>query len=152
MWIATGGASLNYRDGLGTWRVIPNTGSINTFTQPQIIATTLTSTTPALRITNIATAAAAHSLLVEDDANPDSTSFIITNSGNVGIGLATGYTATQKVEVVGNVKADAFINGTGPTYNVKAIQAHSGGSDTHELLVSVNGSTYRVGMRFVSTP
>jgi hypothetical protein len=152
MWIATGGASLNYRDGLGTWRVIPNTGSINTFTQPQIIATTLTSTTPALRITNIATASTAHSLLVEDDTNPDSTSFIITNSGNVGIGLATGYTATQKVEVVGNVKADAFINGTGPTYNVKAIQAHSGGSDTHELLVSVNGSTYRVGMKFVSTP
>lgn len=152
MWIATGGSSLNYRDGLGTWRVIPNTGSINTFTQPQIIATTLTSTTPALRITNIATAATAHSLLVEDDTNPDATSFIITNSGNVGIGLATGYTATQKVEVVGNVKADAFINGTGPTYNVKAIQAHSGGSDTHELLVSVNGSTYRVGMKFVSTP
>jgi hypothetical protein len=131
---------------------LPNTGSINTFTQPQIIATTLTSTTPALRITNIATTSTAHSLLVEDDANPDITSFIITNSGNVGIGLATGYTATQKLEVVGNVKADGFVNGTGPTYNVKAIQTHSGGSDTHELIVSVNGSTYRVGMKFVSTP
>lgn len=152
LWISTGGTSLNYRDGNGTWRTLTNTASINTFTQPQIIATTITSTTPALRITNLATASAAHSLLVEDDTNPDTTSFIVTNSGNVGIGVATGYTATQKVEVVGNVKADGFVNGSGPVFTVKSVSAHANGADTHDIFMSVNGSTYRIPAIFVSTP
>ena len=147
IWIGT---NINYRDTSGTQKAVANTNTVNTFTQPQVISTSTSSTLPALRITNVSTTAA--SLVVEDTTNPDTTSLVVDISGNVGIGVPVGYTATQKVEVVGNVKADAFINGTGPTYNVKAIQAHSGGSDTHELLVSVNGSTYRVGMKFVSTP
>ena len=152
MWITTGGTSLNYRDGNGTWRTLTNTASINTFTQPQIISTTTTSTTPALRITNLATTSAAHSLLVEDDTNPDTTSFVITNSGNVGIGVANGYTATQKVEVVGNVKADGFVNGSGPVFTVKSVSAHGVGANTHDIYMSVNGSTYRIPAIFVSTP
>jgi len=144
IWIAT---NINYKDSSGTQKIVANTNTSNTFAQPQIIQAQ--NSTAALRVTQLGTG---NTLLVEDSTNPDASALVVDASGNVGIGVATGYTATQKVEVVGNVKADAFINGTGPTYNVKAIQAHSGGSDTHELVVSVNGSTYRVGMKFVSTP
>ena len=148
IWISNATApKLTYRMG-GVNYNLPVLNQFNTFTNQMVIDTT-SSTTAALRVTQ---RGAGNAIEVEDSTTPDATSFIITNSGNVGIGVASGYTATQKVEVVGNVKADAFINGTGPTYNVKAIQAHSAGADTHELLVSVNGSTYRVGMRFVSTP
>jgi hypothetical protein len=138
MWITTGGVSLNYRDANGTWRTLPNTGSINTFSQPQIIASTLTSTTPALRITNLATAATAHSLLVEDDTNPDTTAFIINNAGNIGIGVPTGWTATEKFEISGNIKfiADSSVQTTAYIPSAVAI---TGGSING---ITIDGGTY----------
>lgn len=138
MWITTGGSSLNYRDGNGTWRVLPNTGSINTFTQPQVISPTTTSTTPALRITNIATAATAHSLLVEDETNPDITAFIINNAGNIGIGVPTGWTPTEKFEINGNIKftADSSVQTTAYIPSAVAI---TGGSING---ITIDGGTY----------
>jgi hypothetical protein len=122
-------------------------GVSNFFSQTQTVV--VTSTTPAFRITQQGTGAA---LLVEDSTTPDTSALVVDAAGNVGIGVAVGYTATDKVEVVGDLKADNFKNGSGPTYRVVSIDSHTGGSDTHDLFISVGGSTYRVGMRLVSTP
>ena len=145
IWIGTW--QMAYRTANNTLVYGAATNASNVFGSPQIIDTT--ATTPALRVTQKGTG---NVLLVEDALNPDTTALVVEQSGNVGIGVATGYTATQKVEVVGNVKANGFVNGSGPVFKVNGTQTHSGGADTHELLLSVNGSTYRVGMRFVSTP
>ena len=148
LWISNATApKLTYRMG-GVNYNLPVLNQFNTFTN-QVVIDSSSSVTPTLRVTQRGSGPA---LVVEDSTTPDTNALVVDTSGNVGIGVASGYTATQKVEVVGNVKADAFINGSGPTYKVNAIQTHSGGSDTHELVVSVNGSTYRIGMRFVSTP
>jgi hypothetical protein len=56
----------------------------NTFTANQIISVT-DNTNAALRITQAGTGDA---LLVEDEANPDSTPFVIKNDGKVGIGVS----------------------------------------------------------------
>lgn len=157
LWIQTGGTSLNYRDGQGTWRVLPNTGSINTFTQPQIISTTTTSTTPALRITNPATASGAHSLVVEDDVNPDATSFVINNAGNVGIGVSSSWSAVHKLEVNGNIKASSITFDGNSFFKMNGVQANVAGGSVgslypYEILMSYGGSTYAVPARFISTP
>lgn len=82
--------------------------STQTFTQPQVISSPSGATLPALRITNEATAPAAHSLVVEDVTNPDITSFIVNNSGNVGIGVNPAtWTPSNKVEIVGSVSTTA---------------------------------------------
>lgn len=61
------------------------------------------STSNALRITQTGTG---NALLVEDSANPDSTPFVITGAGDVGIGISTPSTA---LEVVGQA---SFGDGT----------------------------------------
>lgn len=86
-----------------------------TFTQPQVISTATSATLPALRITNQATSVGAHSLLVEDAANPDISSFIIDNAGNVGIGVASGYTPVGKLDVNGIITATTPASGTDST-------------------------------------
>jgi hypothetical protein len=102
-----------------------------------------------LRVTQKGTSPA---LVVEDSVNPDSTSLVVDTSGNVGVGVAIGYTATQKLEVVGNVKSDGFVNGSGPVFKVNSVSTHSNGADTHDIYVSIGGSTYRIPAIFVSTP
>jgi hypothetical protein len=149
LWIAPSGSGLNYRDGLGAWRILAARNLSNTFTAPQIVSTPAGTTNAALRVTQLGTGQA---LIVEDSTTPDTSAFVVDASGNVGIGVAAGYTATDKVEVVGDVKADNFKNGSGPAFAVLSTDSHTSGSDTHDLLVSIGGSTYRVGMRFVSTP
>ena len=132
---------------LGAIQLATLNGLSNYFSQTQNVV--VTSTSPAYKITQLGTGAA---LLVEDSTTPDTSALVVDASGNVGIGVAVGYTAAEKVEVVGNIKADGFKNGSGPTFAVLSTDSHTGGSDTHDLLVSIGGSTYRVGLRFVSTP
>lgn len=55
-----------------------------TLTGPTVVNVNSTST--ALRVTQTGTGAA---LVVEDEANPDATAFVITNAGNVGVGTPT---------------------------------------------------------------
>jgi hypothetical protein len=64
-----------------------------------------------LRITQIGTGSA---LLVEDSSNPDTSPFIITNTGNVGIGKTT---PTQKLDVVGNIACTGTIIINGSTFD-----------------------------------
>jgi hypothetical protein len=108
LWIATGGASLNFRDGTGAWRIVAVANTLNTFSSPQVINTT--STTTALRITQNGAGSA---LVVEDSTTPDSDALIVDANGNLGIGVSnnpgsiwTG--STYKLEVQGN----AIVQGT----------------------------------------
>jgi len=145
VWIGTW--QMAYKTANGTLVYGAGTNATNVFGSPQIIDTT--NSAPGLRVTQKGTGAA---LLVEDSTTPDTSALVVDASGNVGIGVAVGYTATEKVEVVGNIKADGFKNGSGPAFAVGSTTSHTGGSDTHDLLISIGGSTYRVGLRFVSTP
>lgn len=58
-------------------------GTANTFTQPQVVS--VGSSSDALRITQTG---AGNALVVEDEANPDSTPFVVTAAGNVGVGTS----------------------------------------------------------------
>jgi hypothetical protein len=149
LWITSGGKNINYVDGEATTQVAAAWGTPNIFSTYQVISGGSSSSTPMLRINQTGTGPA---LLVEDSTTPDTSSFVVNASGNVGVGVASSHSGTEKLEVVGNVKADGFVSGTGPVFRVNGFQSHTGGNDTHELLVSINGSTYRIGMTFVSTP
>jgi hypothetical protein len=82
---------LTYDSTAGVWKNEPPSGgggdayvgSTNTFTANQIISVTDNSNA-ALRITQAGTG---NALVVEDEANPDSTPFVVGNNGNVGIGI-----------------------------------------------------------------
>lgn len=125
-------------------------GQSNFFSQPQAISTSTSSTgQAALRINQGGTQPA---LVVEDSTTPDTSSLVVNADGNVGIGVAAGHVGTQKLEVVGNAKADGFVSGTGPVFKVNSVTTHSGGANTHDIFMSVNGSTYRIPAIFVSTP
>jgi hypothetical protein len=108
LWIATGGTNLNFRDGNGAWRIVAVANTLNTFSSPQVINTT--STTTALRITQTGAGSA---LVVEDSTTPDSDALIVDANGNLGIGVSnnpgsiwTG--STYKMEVQGS----ALVTGT----------------------------------------
>lgn len=88
LWITTGGANLNFRDGTGALKILASLQNGNTFTQPQAIVTPTTATLPALRITNQSLISTAYSIVVEDQNNPDSDATIVDASGNVGIGVS----------------------------------------------------------------
>lgn len=106
LWIATGGANLNFRDGTGAWKVLAALQNGNLFEQPQSIRTPVASTLPALRIEQRGTGSA---LVVEDQTTPDSDALIVDANGNLGIGVSnnpgsiwsgSGY----KMEVYGTTK------------------------------------------------
>ena len=128
---------------------LPVLNLYNTWTGQNVFETT-SSSTPAIRVTQKGTS---HAIVVEDATNPDTTAFVVDASGAVGVGVdAATWTATNKVEVVGAIKATSItFNGTSQ-FKVNGTQAHGSGANTHDLLVSFNGSTYRIPMIFVSTP
>jgi hypothetical protein len=106
MWITTGGANLNFRDGTGAWKVLASLQNGNVFTQPQSIQTLETATTTALRVTNRSTQLNAHSLVVEDSL-PDSNAFVIDNEGKVGIGVSsTSFSSTYSLTVNGLISSN----------------------------------------------
>lgn len=149
LWITTGGTNLNFRDGTGSWRILVNTSNTNTFSSPQIIDTT-SNTLAGLRITQKGTMPA---LVVEDATNPDTTATVIDQNGNLGVGVdASTWTAANKVEIVGAVKAQSITFDGTAQFKVNSVTTHGTGANTHDLLISFNGSTYRVPMIFVSTP
>jgi len=131
IWIAT---NINFRDASGTLKVVANTSTINTFTQGQIISNN--GNVPALRITQLGTGDA---FRVEDES-PESTPFVINQNGKVGIGVAPDATAGLKVDANG-------ISFNGLVFNPTATAAHTGGAHTLDLLVTINGTNYRLGLR-----
>jgi hypothetical protein len=143
IWIAT---NINYKDAAGTQKAVANTNTSNTYTAPQIIQTPVGTVNAALRVTQLGTG---NALLVEDQNTPDTSALVVDASGNVGVGVATGYTSTSKLEVVGNVKGTTLSTASGPAFSLDSIVAHTGGSDTNDLLVTIGGVNYRIGMRIV---
>ena len=151
IWIGTN--TLNFKDSTNSHRTAANLNTVNTFSTPQIIQAPTSAALPALRISNSATTAGVHSMVVGDAANPDTSSFVIDQNGSVGVGVDPAtWTGTHKVEVEGAVKAQSITFDGTAQFKVNAVQSHTGGSDSHELLISYNGSTYKVGMTLVSTP
>ena len=142
MWITTGGNNLNFRDATGAIKVVAALSNGNVFSAVQ--AVDVTSTSPALRVTQKGTG---NVLLVEDAVNPDTTALVVEQSGNVGIGVATGFAATAKLEVVGNTKSTTISTGSGPTISLDSTTSHTGGSDNLDLLITINGVQYRIGLR-----
>ena len=120
LWIATGGVNLNYRDGNGAWRIVAVTTSLNTFSSPQIIDTT--STTTALRVTQKGTG---NAIQVEDSTTPDSTAFVVDQHGKVGIGVAPDSTAALKVDTNGIMFGDGTTQTTAATGLPSDITANS---------------------------
>lgn len=135
LWISTGGTNLNFRDGTGSWRILVNTSNTNTFSAPQIIDTT--ATTAALRVTQKGTG---NAIEIEDSTTPDATRFVVDQFGKVGIGVAPDATAAIKIDGNG-------MSFNGLVFNPTATAAHTGGTDTLDLLVTINGTAYRIGLR-----
>jgi len=144
-----GNYSLQHTDVDGNHHVVITNRTSTTFIVPQAIDSPSNATAPALRITQRGSGA---SFLVEDSVSPDTSSFVITTVGTVGIGVAVDSAVSQKLEVVGNVKADGFLSGNGPVFKFNSVTTHINGANTHDIYMSVNGSTYRIPAIFVSTP
>jgi len=97
-----------------------------------------------------------NAFVVEDSANPDSTPFVIDNSGNVGIGLTI---PRQKLDVSGNTIVSGTISGgtmvitTQPTsgYTTTQILMRNSTSGQVEITDSTSPSIYNYGMSYVMT-
>lgn len=95
-------------------------GTITDISSATIVAS---SSTDALRITNTGTG---NSLLVEDAANPDSTPFVVTNAGNVGVGT-TSPSSTLSVNGTANVTGNTTLgDATTDTVTVNGYMATGG--------------------------
>jgi hypothetical protein len=150
VWI--GNFNMFFRDANGNQRTIPTQSTSNVFSSPQVIDTT--STTPALRITQKGIVAGqSRAIVVEDETTPDQHCFIIDQSGNVGVGVSNDpnnnpwVAGSSKVEVVGNVNATTLSTGSGPTFSINGTASHTGGSDTLDAIVTINGVNYRIALR-----
>jgi len=134
IWIAT---NINFRDASGTLKTVANTTTSNTFSQPQIIQSPLATTTAALRVTQLGTG---NAIQVEDSTTPDATAFVVDQHGKVGVGTAPDATAAIKIDGNG-------MSFNGLVFNPTATAAHTGGTNTLDLLVTINGVNYRVSLR-----
>ena len=132
VWI---GANINYKSWDGVTKAVANTNTTNQFSQGQAI--TVNSAVNAFRINQQGTGPA---LVVEDSASPDATPFVIDANGKVGIGVAPDATAAIKIDGNG-------MSFNGLVFNPTATAAHTGGPDTLDLLVTINGTPYRIGLR-----
>jgi len=113
IWIGTN--SLNFRDSTNSHRTLANLNTVNTFSTPQVIQAPTSAALPALRISNSATTSGVHSLVVGDSANPDISSFVIDNNGNVGIAVdPASWTPTRKLEVNGSAIFNGKLNTLSP--------------------------------------
>jgi hypothetical protein len=136
VWISNAVApKLTYRMG-GVNYNLPVLNQFNTFTNQMVIDTS-SATTAALRVTQ---RGAGNAIEVEDSTTPDATKFVVDQFGKVGIGVAPDTTAAIKIDGNG-------MSFNGLVFNPTATAAHTGGSDTLDLLVTINGTNYRLGLR-----
>jgi|688.fasta_scaffold256293_2 hypothetical protein len=97
-----------------------------------------------------------NTFVVEDSANPDSTPFVIDNSGNVGIGLTI---PRQTLDVSGNTIVSGTISGgtmvitTQPTSGYTTTQILMRNSTTGQVEITdrTSPSIYNYGMTYVMT-
>ena len=137
IWIGTN--TLNFRDSTNSHRTAANLNTVNTFSTAQVIQAPTSSALPALRISNSATTTGVHSLVVGDAVNPDTSSFVIDNNGNVGIGVDPAtWSPNSKLELNGGIKftVDSSVQTTAYTPSNVAI---TGGSINN---ITIDGGTY----------
>jgi hypothetical protein len=108
----------------------------NTFTG-QMVVDTSSSTTAALRVTQ---RGSGNAIEVEDSTTPDATRFVVDQFGKVGVGTAPDATAAIRIDANG-------ISFNGLSFNPTGTASHTGGPDTLDLLVTINGVNYRLGLR-----
>jgi hypothetical protein len=130
------------------------TGGSNTFTANQIISVT-DNTNAALRITQLGTGLA---LRIEDSANPDSTPFVVTATGDVGVGIAA---PTAKIHIQGASTASAVsnitnysglqIDGSLATTGTTGITFQDGGGGGAGIGFS-RGTSYDTNIAFYTNP
>ena len=136
LWISNAASpKLTYRAG-GINYNLAVLNQFNTFTGQMVINTT-SSSTAALRVTQLGTG---NAIEVEDSTSPDATRFVVDQNGKVGVGTAPDATAAIKVDANG-------ISFNGLVFNPTATASHTGGGDTLDLLVTINGTAYRIGLR-----
>jgi len=133
--------TLNWKSPVGIQAAAMTNGA-NTFNRPQIIS--LNDNDAALRITQTGTG---NSIVVEDSANPDITSFIVNSAGNVGIGVDALFDVGAKLSVVGSISSTDIVYASGGNSNlwnsaytnlVTNSAAYLSGSDLSFLSVSAN--------------
>lgn len=96
--------------------------AFNTFTGG-IAITGASASNPQLQVTQngagnavqITTNGTGNALVVEDETSPDAHSFIVNTGGNVGIGVASGYTPVGKLDVAGSITSTTATAGTNST-------------------------------------
>ncbi len=88
---------------------VSNTNVLLGFGGGNVGVGTISSPTAKLHVTNTGTS---NSFLVEDSTTPDSTPFVIDNSGNVGIGIST---PSQKLDVIGKTRTTTLQVTSGAT-------------------------------------
>jgi len=136
VWTAANTDTLRYRAPLTNQTFdVAVRNATNTFSSPNIIDTT--ATTAALRVTQKGTG---NAIEIEDSTTPDATRFVVDQFGKVGIGVAPDATAAIKIDGNG-------MSFNGLVFNPTATAAHTGGTDTLDLLVTINGTAYRIGLR-----
>ena len=96
---------------------------VNTLTQNVII--TGSTATDLVRITQTG---AGNALIVEDSTNPDSTPFVVTNTGLVGIGTTT---PTATLDVNGNVQSGLATTASGTFTHTEGRETKASGSYSH---------------------
>jgi hypothetical protein len=155
IWISNAASpKITYRTG-GINYNVPVLNQFNTFTGQMVINTT-SSSTAALRVTQLGTA---NAIEVEDSTTPDSTRFVVDQFGRVGIGIAPDTTAagaSLKVEN-GIMFSDSTVQYTAASsvqFNGNS-QANpiSGSFDASaypsELIVNFGGTLYAVPARTI---
>lgn len=112
IWI---GDQLNFRNRSGQDRQVAVLNTSNGFSGSTsvnpMISVTQTGNAGAVTIANSGTGAAIRitqtgtgaSFVVEDNTSPDTSSFVIDASGNVGVGVSPTWTGTNKLEVQGSI-------------------------------------------------
>jgi hypothetical protein len=104
----------------------------DTYLCPRELAVVVNTATDAVRITQTGTG---NALLVEDSANPDSTPFVVTAAGDVGIG--TNSWSTSKLYVLGNTTNYAITSEAPNGYAAFNLKQTSG--NTMSLGMASNG-------------
>ena len=126
----TGDTWISTADNLLKWRAASTTISAaasnlaNSFSVNQTIQTSTLSTVPALRVTQRGTGEA---LRVEDDTSPDTTAFVISSDGRVGVGVTPDATVAISVDTTGIKFGDGTLQTTAAGAH-KSTHA-SGGTD-----------------------
>ena len=147
IWVGT---NLNFKDNVGTAKVLANTNTSNTFLNNQIVS--CTSTLAGLRITQLGTG---NAIEIEDSTSPDSSPFVVKGDGSVCIGTTTqvGNTKLTVSQVnginIGGENIKDYTRREGDIQHLSRILAGSVSSWSYDSALDL--STFNLGGEMVHT-